>query len=103
MHNFEKTNYALEMEKVKARLAIKLKVPQALTKFELENLKHTDNRYRAITLHMGKHSISQLRLAYEIATKNCLESFSFQGNTWLTKFAKTALTQLESEFKKRGW
>ena len=47
--------------------------------------------------HMSKNTISKLRLAYEKAVNHNLGRFYFQGNTWLTRFAKTALLELEEK------
>ena len=89
------------MSKVVARSAIKLKVPKALTKAEFVNQSIVDSASKNVTLYMSKLSILNLRKAYEVAIKRGDKKFQFDGNQWLTLYAKTALLELESEAKKR--
>ncbi len=85
------------MVKITATSATKLKVPMALTKAEFETCMVNSGKHKTITLHMSKNSISKLRLAYAKALNRNLCKFYFQGNTWLTRFAKTALMELEEK------
>ena len=91
------------MEKIQARSAIKLTVPQALTNAEFKKIPLRNRAYRSITLYINRSSISKLRLAHEKAFNKNLEKFFFEGNVWLTEFAETALKELETKGKKRGW
>jgi hypothetical protein len=85
------------MVKITATSAIKLKVPLALTKAEFESYVVNNFKHKAITRHMSKNTISKLRLAYEKALNANLCKFNFQGNTWLTRFAKTSFMELEEK------
>ena len=85
------------MVKITATSATKLKVPMALTEAEFESCMVNSSKHKTITLHMSKNTISKLRLAYEKAVNHNLGRFYFQGNTWLTRFAKTALLELEEK------
>ena len=91
------------MEKIQARSAIKLTVPEALTKAEVGKISLKDRDRKSITLYMSKSSISELRLAHKQALNENLKQFFFEGNIWLTEFAETALNDLEKKGKKRGW
>ena len=91
------------MIKISSRSGIKLRVPKGLTKAEHLNASSDEIADRSVTLYMNKQSILNLRYCYEDALKKKINQFSFEGNEWLTEYAKIALKSLESEAYKRGW